>query len=763
MADSAGKMAAKANVAAATESAAWSKAMELEVSAAAAAKHHFTVARAFLPHPPELPSFSLYVAPDVLACCPRATPTAGRGPLLRIDKRTRELVVDAEAAVPADALETKIVAVLGVMHVHAEAFLLVVTEAAFVGAVRGAAVWGVRKVQFHALERMASPAEGTRDAAVRQDLASLEVALSQHGYYFSYDWDLSRPVAIGGEMEGMAFDEAYCWNAEMALPLRALPAPHDRAWAVPLIHGACHAERLEDGDVMILARRCRPLLRSLAAPEEAVESMEVEAGEPGTSAPARCREWRGGWGALCVHLMAEMQGLQGMQGGMVSAEVSEALVASGGNVGTAAERAAAGHGASDGNVVDRLLDLMAAQQAQAGAEGSDGKMEGVIQRTRSATETLELTLEKLCKKCVLNLYRQATGSDPPDNGNGAAAARDIAARLVAASDSLTGSQPWHRLLTDMASERSRAMAAQWRCHGQLLALHERVWEEQSVRLCCTTWNANGKVQPQAAVREWLRGAEDLWGEAGAEIYVVGLQEAVELDAMNLMADAGSLVRAAGPGDGAYVDAKGRTTALGAWRARVEAALHDVGGGLELVAARQLVGIMLFVLAAPHIRPLIADVEVDSVRTGLGGMAGNKGAIGVQMTVGLSTVCFVCAHLAAHKKNTAERNSNYHAIINGLAFGAGAGAGGAAGDPGDLPRRARAALSGQGAVPSAHVLRQDDVVVFGDLNYRLEGAADAAAVAQMVAEGRIEELRAFDQLEGERRAGRPFCCATYLPI
>ena len=214
-------------------------------------------------------------------------------------------------------------------------------------------------------------------------------------------------------MQGMAFDAAYCWNAEMALPLRALPAPHDRAWVVPLIHGACHAERLEDVDVMIIARRCRPLLHARAAPEEA--------GEPGTSARMRCREGRGGWGALCVHLMAEMQGLQGLQGGMVSAEVSEALVASGGHVGTAAERAAAGHGVSDRNVVDRLLDLMAAQQDQAGAEGTDGKMEGVTLRTRSATETLELTLEKLCKKCVLNLYRQATGSDPPDNGNSAAA------------------------------------------------------------------------------------------------------------------------------------------------------------------------------------------------------------------------------------------------------------------------------------------------------------------------------------------------------
>ena len=140
---------------------------------------------------------------------------------------------------------------------------------------------------------------------------------------------------------------------------------------------------------------------------------------------------------------------------------------------------------------------MAAQQDQAGAEGTDGKMEGVTLRTRSATETLELTLEKLCKKCVLNLYRQATGSDPPDNGNSAAAARDIAARLSAASDSLTGSQPWHRLLTDMASERSRAMAAQWRCHGQLLALHERVWEEQG-----RIWLKALKSDERPPIFEW---------------------------------------------------------------------------------------------------------------------------------------------------------------------------------------------------------------------------------------------------------------------
>jgi hypothetical protein len=62
-----------------------------------------------------------------------------------------------------------------------------------------------------------------------------------------------------------------------------------------------------------------------------------------------------------------------------------------------------------------------------------------------------------------------------------------------------------------------------------------------VKLMCGTWNAAGKVLPKSAVREWVLAAEEMWGEGGAELYVLGLQEAVELDAKSLMSDAGSQV------------------------------------------------------------------------------------------------------------------------------------------------------------------------------------------------------------------------------
>ena len=54
------------------------------------------------------------------------------------------------------------------------------------------------------------------------------------------------------------------------------------------------------------------------------------------------------------------------------------------------------------------------------------------------------------------------------------------------------------------------------------------------------------------------------------MYVLGLQEAVELDAQNLVADTGSLVSslAAKTVEQAYVsytDSKGKLTPLGAWK------------------------------------------------------------------------------------------------------------------------------------------------------------------------------------------------------
>ena len=67
-----------------------------------------------------------------------------------------------------------------------------------------------------------------------------------------------------------------------------------------------------------------------------------------------------------------------------------------------------------------------------------------------------------------------------------------------------------------------------------------------------------QVLAKDKVREWIRAAEHTWGHDGAQVYVLGLQEAVELDAKNLMSDAGSLMSSsASLAAASYTDAKGR--------------------------------------------------------------------------------------------------------------------------------------------------------------------------------------------------------------
>lgn len=46
-------------------------------------------------------------------------------------------------------------------------------------------------------------------------------------------------------------------------------------------------------------------------------------------------------------------------------------------------------------------------------------------------EGLEFSLKRLWSICALNLYRQSTYAEPPDNGMGAAAQKDIASKLSA--------------------------------------------------------------------------------------------------------------------------------------------------------------------------------------------------------------------------------------------------------------------------------------------------------------------------------------------
>ena len=62
-----------------------------------------------------------------------------------------------------------------------------------------------------------------------------------------------------------------------------------------------------------------------------------------------------------------------------------------------------------------------------------------------------------------------------------------------------------------------------------------------------------------------------------------------------------------------------------------------------------------------------DVAIDTVKTGMGGKAGNKGAVAIRFRFHSSSFCFVCSHLTAGQSQVKERNEDYKEITQRLSF------------------------------------------------------------------------------------------------
>ena len=62
-----------------------------------------------------------------------------------------------------------------------------------------------------------------------------------------------------------------------------------------------------------------------------------------------------------------------------------------------------------------------------------------------------------------------------------------------------------------------------------------------------------------------------------------------------------------------------------------------------------------------------DVAVETIKTGLGGATGNKGAVAIRFNLFSSSLCFLCGHFAAGQSQVKERNNDYHEISKNLCF------------------------------------------------------------------------------------------------
>ncbi|XP_063164152.1 synaptojanin-2 isoform X1 [Candoia aspera] len=237
-----------------------------------------------------------------------------------------------------------------------------------------------------------------------------------------------------------------------------------------------------------------------------------------------------------------------------------------------------------------------------------------------------------------------------------------------------------------------------------------------IRVAMGTWNVNGGKQFKSNIlgtselTDWLLDSPKLCGvsefqddHCPADIFAVGFEEMVELNA-------GNIVNAS-------------TTNRKIWGEQIQKALSRTHRYILLTSA-QLVGVCLFIFVRPFHAPFIRDVAVDTVKTGMGGKAGNKGAVAIRFQFHSTSLCFVCSHLTAGQSQMKERNEDYKEITQKLSFPMG-----------------------------RSMFSQDYVFWCGDFNYRIDLTYEE--VFYFLKRQDWKTLLEYDQLQQQKSSGKIF--------
>lgn len=294
-------------------------------------------------------------------------------------------------------------------------------------------------------------------------------------------------------------------------------------------------------------------------------------------------------------------------------------------------------------------------------------------------------------------------------------------------------------------------------------------ESINLRMLVGTWNVGGKTPHEGLnIRDWFTT------QAPADIYVLGFQEIVPLNAGNVLGaeDSGpsakwlSLIRRALNLNRKehelpqyYEDAtnpdKPRVSFSDLLSLEDELEREDSQTFLNqnpnsnsngspngmphrycLAASKQMVGIFLCVWVRADLQRHISNLRVSCVGRGIMGYLGNKGSISISMTLHQTTFCFVCTHLTSGEKQGDEvrRNSDVTEILRKTRFSP------------------TCSCPGQ-PLPPDSILEHDKIIWLGDLNYRL--ASGCGDVYELLKRNNWQALLEKDQLKIEQRAGRVF--------
>jgi len=225
-------------------------------------------------------------------------------------------------------------------------------------------------------------------------------------------------------------------------------------------------------------------------------------------------------------------------------------------------------------------------------------------------------------------------------------------------------------------------------------------------------DAHSSTMNGAGIEDGGRG-DDERQRFQADLYIIGLQETVELKAREVLLN---------------------RDVSRPWQRAIEQALRVTApkGAYRLVVKTHLVGMLLLVYATAQVAINMDGVHEYTVGVGVMGVGGNKGSVAARFRVYGHRFMVLNCHLTAHQQNVEARNRDLNKIWRRFCVD-----------------------------PSEHGL---DEIIFcmGDLNYRID-IKGANIVKKLIEKADWSSLISFEQLTKQRAEGKVFLRFTEGPI
>lgn len=233
---------------------------------------------------------------------------------------------------------------------------------------------------------------------------------------------------------------------------------------------------------------------------------------------------------------------------------------------------------------------------------------------------------------------------------------------------------------------------------QITQYSEQYTTYQDITLFIGSWNIGGKeLNTNDSLYEWLDPSTKT-SCSSPDIYIIGLQEIVELNAKSLL----------------YY---GNNNQHQYWENIIKKQLSAKIGQYVIIKTIDLIGICVIAFVKESKKELITNLDTLIIKSGLMGSLGNKGSCLLRFNIFNSCISIACSHMSAGKEYTDSRRKEMVDLLN----------------------------SSFEKYSKIQFKDHDFFFIFGDLNSRLDINTDMCY--SLIQEGKYSELLKYDQLIG----------------